>query len=369
LSETRFILTRPKTVDYNSLFESFKSNRCGENKSAFTTRLNDVLVQPDQCELQLVSGTKGQPLSLIGYDTTKKGELRIPCLRVCSGPQSQTLARHLLFMVIKRAVENDCSLVRVTDAFMQTDLLAALQDAFVRKSESEWIKVCPKGFGDRKALSTVLKSIAADSGDPLKLVNPFGDFGHAHTTTDAAKIEKRYWPFKLTDSNLPCYIVPIQPKWAKHLVDQRLAKGDLLGADETVAMNCESVYYKTAMNPKTFPVPARILWYVSQNPMELRAASLLIDVDVGPAKELFAKNRKYGVFRRQDVKKVAKGDLDNQIMAIRFAGTEMFSNPISFDKVRALLREAGIKTTFQSPVEIPPETYFQIYRLVSKDSE
>ena len=39
-----------------------------------------------------------------------------------------------------------------------------------------------------------------------------------------------FWPLKIANCEIPTYLVPIQPVWAMHLFDKRLAEGDLLGA-------------------------------------------------------------------------------------------------------------------------------------------
>ena len=65
--------------------------------------------------------------------------------------------------------------------------------------------------------------------------------------------------------------------------------------------------------------PARILWYVSQGDekegaMAIKACSRLEEVVVAPAKELYRRFRRLGVYERHDVIKVANGNPDGKII-------------------------------------------------------
>ncbi len=367
LAETRCTVTRASKDDFSRCAEVFQNAAQREKKTEFTNRLAAILVQTQKCKLEIIQTADEQPIALIGYDYSKESELRIPCLRLRQGPQASTLVRHLLFSIVKHAVSRELLLIRLTDSFLQDETSTALQEEFSR-SKFDWLKVCPRACGDCSQLSLILDGVANSSGESLDSINPFGNGLSLPITpksTDTVlKIERRFWPFKVKDGNIPCFIIPIRPEWAKHLVDQRLAKGELLGADESVAMNREAVYYRAA-RPAILTAPARVYWYVSREVKELCATSLITEVEVGSARELFAKNRRYGVYHRQHVKKLAKGNLDNRIMAIRFVDTEVLPAPIKFKALKPILRAADIKTTHQSPVLISPTTYFELYRLAA----
>ena len=95
-------------------------------------------------------------------------------------------------------------------------------------------------------------------------------------------------------------MVPIRPGWASDLFDSGLAVRMLWAADSELALNPESVYYRSARNGPSRPF-GRLLWYVSQGKkdpetMRVRACSRLADVIVGPAKDLFREFRRLGVY-------------------------------------------------------------------------
>ena len=79
----------------------------------------------------------------------------------------------------------------------------------------------------------------------------------------AWEIEHLLWPAKILGCDIPNYIVPIRPRWATHLFDSGLALGTLFGADTDLALNPESIYYRSARNglSRSF---GRLIWYISR---------------------------------------------------------------------------------------------------------
>jgi len=55
------------------------------------------------------------------------------------------------------------------------------------------------------------------------------------------ELERLFWPTKITDSCIPCFIVPIKPVWAQHLFDEGLASQTLFGSRLTPALLRECV--------------------------------------------------------------------------------------------------------------------------------
>ena len=60
-------------------------------------------------------------------------------------------------------------------------------------------------------------------------------------------LEKALWPLKISDSNMPCYIVPIRASYAVQLFDENLANQEtcLFENEKTEpALSIENVYFK-----------------------------------------------------------------------------------------------------------------------------
>jgi len=182
----------------------------------------------------------------------------------------------------------------------------------------------------------------------------------------AWEVEHLLWPAKLLRCGIPSYVVPIRPFWAAELFDSGLADGMLWGADPDLALNPESVYYRSYRN-SPFGLMGRLVWYVSEgkkNPetKRLRACSRLEAVTVGPAKDLFREFRRLGVYSWKDILGAANGNPEGRIMAMKFDDTERFSQTIRWDDFQGVLSRNGVRTNLLSPVEIPESAFVEIYR-------
>jgi len=183
------------------------------------------------------------------------------------------------------------------------------------------------------------------------------------------QVERSLWPAKLTDIDIPAFVIPIRPEWAMHLFDPYIASQDLFGGEPSLIFNVENVYYR-ASRPEVLSAPARILWYVSsgrgkyQGTMSIRASSYLDEVVVDKPKALFSQFRRLGIYRWEDVFNVAKRQVGQDIMAFRFSNTEVFSTPISRDDLREIWREeTGGTFHIQTPISIPRQRFFRLYKI------
>ena len=78
----------------------------------------------------------------------------------------------------------------------------------------------------------------------------------------------------------------------------------------------------------------------------------------GPAKVLFNEFRRLGVFEWRDILAMADGDPTKEIIAMRFADTELFDQPFPGAQAKPL----GILNNFTSPVKVPETAFAEIYR-------
>ena len=101
-----------------------------------------------------------------------------------------------------------------------------------------------------------------------------------------------------------------------------------------------------------------------QGTMPIRAYSYLDQVIVDKPKVLYSRFKRLGVYKWEDVYRVAGGDVDQEIMAFRFSGTELFNNPIHRDKLQEIwMREKGQKFNILSPVRISNNTFLHLYKM------
>ena len=80
-------------------------------------------------------------------------------------------------------------------------------------------------------------------------------------------------------------------------------------------------------------------------------------------KELFQKNKHYGIYEWKNIYELCNRNIEIPIRALRFGHTEVFSTPIGYQKIQAILISNNRKrNTFASPVKIGKDIFFEIYR-------
>jgi hypothetical protein len=96
--------------------------------------------------------------------------------------------------------------------------------------------------------------------------------------------------------------------------------------------------------------------------MAVRASSTIEEVSIGPAKELYRRYRRLGIYEWEDVLETAGGDPRGEVMAFRFGGTELFRWPVTFERLQELLNARnGIGNPLASPVAIGTDLFFDIF--------
>jgi len=276
----------------------------------------------------------------------------IPIFRVPHTSLDRTLARHLLLHAIQTNANKGRTRLVVEEKYVTSPVAEALLDLGFTRTDHRWIRLTPSFSGSRAEFGAALTKAGIAPAPLIQL--------------PAGEIEAKLWPAKIFGESIACYIVPIAPTWAAQLFDSGIAAGELFGAFARLALNRENVYYRSAKNG-SFALPARILWYVKKDTdvigtMTIRASSRLLSMEIGPAKTLFSRNRRIGVYEWREILATAKGDPFGDIMALRFADTEQFSTPVEV----SVLRDLGISSTFQSPTQISEDQFAHIYRLGTK---
>ncbi len=228
-----------------------------------------------------------------------------------------------------------------------------------REIKDEWLKVNLSVATTAQEIAGILSSLSfAKLGEGsfiAELSKTFHDDSNLHSPRVMSEIERLLWPAKITDAAIPTFIIPIRPEWAKELFDEELANQTLFGATPELALNRESVYYRSNQNSGGLRAPGRILWYVSSGARysgtgQIRACSRLDEVVVADPKSLYRRFKRLGVYRWERVYEVAKKDVSNRIMALRFSDTELFKAPISRKQALSILKNDGIKTGCVPPV-------------------
>ena len=109
--------------------------------------------------------------------------------------------------------------------------------------------------------------------------------------------------------------------------------------------------------------PGRILWYVSGSCGEIAAISHLDEVEIGLPKELFKKYKRFGILEWRDIYSLCKGDIEREIMALKFSRTFPFRNRIPLSDIRAVFKEHDVGESLQAPLLLPESAFQQLFKI------
>lgn len=349
LSATALTFTPLRASDAEAIAEAMQSPQQGEKRSGLLAEIRAHLAKvrsSPPSEIKVVRDEAGAALAL-QVTVLDSPAARVLLLRVRPHELARTLARHFLLMAVHSSAARGGQAVHVTDPHLTPLLGEALQELHFTRGPAGWERLTPSVVGDR---SSLLERLSASSPD-------------AWATTPAGQLEERFWPAKVLNESIPTYIVAIDPTWAAQLFDSRLAADELFGAFARLALNRENVYYRSARKAGLV-APARLLWYVTKDgaaagTMAVRACSRLVQVETGPAKSLYGRYRRIGIYEWREVFETAGRDPQGPVMALRFADTELFTQPVGLSALRTM----GITSTFQSPTRIDETQFERIYQL------
>ena len=269
-------------------------------------------------------------------------------LRSSAAGDAYTCIRQLSHHLRVGAADRGQTQVRVEDASDGT-VASALADEGFRKHDGAWIaEVRIDIHGPEDSLPAEL--------DDARL--------GALTPERVSEYEKYMWPSKVFAGAVPCYVVPIQPEYARALLGYEELQGRLFEEHESAAMARENVYYRS---PRRLEVPARLLWWVSRGGPTggMRALSWLDATDSGDPRQLHQKYRHRGVLSEQDVvgrARVTRESGAPKVTALLFSRTEVFPQPVPIARSRELdsrMQKAGFFQTLQATDEASALAFYR----------
>ena len=355
----------------DSFTNDFYCSKKGETKAGFQQQLRRFLTNPDKFDCFIVTGGENQKLALFIYGRHKKHELEIPMFRVADNLLSATLAQHLIFKSILTSSGEGRKFTRITDSYLQDMVFQAIQEYNFVRVDNGFLKIHLAIAKTASQLSLTLNKIASELGEDynfcFKLANSLNEDNLTKNIQASANLERLLFPAKIIDAEIPNFIIPIQPRWAKDLFDEGLANQNLplFGTQNELAFNREAVYYKSAKNSARIKSYSRIFWYVSQDKYSdyirvggIRACSLVDEVIIGKPRELYQRFQRLGIYKFSDISNI-KPDNNGNIMAIRFCNTELLKF-IDYRKIQKILNTGF---TFQSPYKINSTDFEKLYNI------
>ncbi|MFJ1874145.1 GNAT family N-acetyltransferase [Streptomyces chartreusis] len=327
----------------------------GEKQKAFKKRLRDFAARPGQWIRQQITDQDGRLLATYCHEN-RDGELHVPLLRVDEQhPLGATLARQLLFLLRQRCRAEGVEVLRLSDPHPQRAVLAAAEeDAFRPAGDASLVALVLDRITDSRALDDHVAALAGRLGLTLPaLTTPL-------PAAAASAVEHAWWPVKITDAELPTFLVPVRPRWSYELFGY---PEGLLSRDHNLGLSREHVYYRAPL-PRGESAPARILWYASSDDTmsvsAVFACSRLEQCVTDDGERLYRQFKHLGVYRRKDVLEVS-GRYAGKAMALRFSDTALFPSTVPLKRLVELGTRYGQKVNVQSVYKISPDLFRALY--------
>ncbi len=353
-----------KTGEIDELVDNILAKDRSEKKHELRSVLTRSTSNIKNCKTRVIRDRDDKILGVM-ISEIKSELVLIPLIRTTKTKLSKTLFTQLIFESIEFAVSHKRNEVAISDEYIDSGNKEMLESIGFTPKNGSWKKISAQGIIHSSELFNIagVNQFFDKNTLELKLVSEeFNSF--------RISLERKLWPLKFSNLDIPVYIVPIKPHWASELFDYYAANNSMFGAQASLAWSRENAYYRN-VKPVSEKIPARILWYSSSTRDKgatrvnsIVGCSYLDEVHIGTAKELFRRFRHYGVYKWKNILELAKGDAENQIKALKFRDSEVFKTPISFDEVNEILESHGRKrNTFTAPLEITNEIFVKVYEL------
>jgi predicted nucleic acid-binding protein/ribosomal protein S18 acetylase RimI-like enzyme len=353
-------VSKVKKSELNNYIDLFLMKSRSEKKAVFKNIVNAEIAKKDS-SLQVIK-LENNPLAFYSYNCSKK-ILAVPFIRLLEKKNNKTLFMQIISRFIVYSIDNNISEIAISEQCFADDYKIILLQLGFENNLNIWIKS--------------IYNIMLDSNEFVVSGNKYLDCvlntmpkkeSYKEFYEPLLFIERKCFPLKFTNLDIPCYIIPIKAYWAGQLFDVNIAQETLFGAIPDKIWNIENVYYRHT-KPLTEVAPARILWYISYDKNVFRskaivASSYLDEVATGKPKIIFKKYNHYGIYEWRDVFNLCNGNIETNIRALKFSGTEMFKKIISYQEIqKTLTRNGKPRNTFASPLKINNIIFNQIYRM------
>ena len=348
ISGLQFRWQRLTSGDLASLpFDSFLNHQ--ETKGAFREKLESLLTKPQHYECELLWSID-TVVAIRVLTSNSSSILTVPLARVACSADRSLFGHFLIADVISKAVEKKLSMVKFKATALTPSLLPDLWEMGFTKCSDSFVRFCFTRCLDRQKISSTIAELCPEATSNYLNISDL-------------ELERSCSPLNLEEVNQKYFLIPVRPGYAMSLVDRYGSAEDLFGGKTSVLLRWDNVYYRKKTHHNVLQPPARILWYVSGNQKQIIAVSHLNEVEIGAAKTLFKKFKKFGILEWNDIYKMCAGDPSNEIMALKFSHTFPFRNPVSLDTIRMVFWDNGTGLSLQSPLKLSMTIFHKLFQL------
>ncbi len=326
----------------------------GDDGSAFAERLRSLTDDTVVWRRELLRDGQGHPVALYAWALDGR-TLIVPVLRTAGHPLEETLARQLLFLLKRQGRDCGAETIRISDPHLSAVAKAAAGDDGFFEHDGKFVALLVNVCGTAAEVEAVAGGLARELTVEAASL-------HAGMPAEVASVvERAWWPAKVIDSELPSFLVPIEPRWSTELFN---VPAMLLPRSDVLGISREHVYYRSSGH-RGESVPARLLWYVSKGTAGVDGqmvvgSSRLDEVLIDTPDTLFSKFEHLGVYGRGEVK--AAADASGRAMALRFSDTEIFPRPVTLRRLTSLTKGLGLPLSLISLSKISNELFQAVYK-------
>jgi hypothetical protein len=355
LQDTQYTLTPVRSGAGSDLLKFLHDDQ-GERQTRYLALTRQLIAQGPRWSRLILREPAGDPVALYvtGLDEI---QLTVPLLRVEDSRLEETISHQLLFLIRKLARSAGRSIIRITDPSLADIMKRAIRDDGYVYHEESWIGFMIPSCAE----AAIIDSHVARAAELVRLQVPA--LRPNLSPSVAAELERTLWPAKITDSDLPSFIVPIKPIFSAELFG---IPQILMPRPNMLGISREHVYYRSP-RPGIVRAPARVLWYASGTGEPggvgaIIACSRLEEVISAKPGTLHQRFRHLGVWRQEQIAHVAQA---GTAQALRFADTEIFPRRVSWQRLNRLYQLATQKSqslALRSPLKISAELFTTIYQ-------
>jgi len=367
-------VTKDKIEDICNIFY-FNEKSKQEKKTEFQVKIREYLSYPDKYKIQIISDNNNY-IALIVYDFSKKSKISIPILRFTNTQLKINLAKHLLFKSILKN-SNSNYVLEITDEYLNFELEKVFLELNFNYIDNKWTRFFINEICELNLLSNILEKIISELPEYKifleNIIIKIKNYNLVDDKNSIYNLERLFSPLKISDLDIECYVVSIQPHWASELFEENISKQKLLlfSTEENLVLNTQNVYYRSAKN-KILTAPSRIMWYISndssnkhiQNKKCISAISYIDEIYIDKPKKLFKKFNKLGIFQWKDIYQTANENIENEIMAFVFSDSELLNNVINLKDIKNIYtKHTGKNYMILSPIKIDSSLFIELYKL------
>ena len=248
-------------VTVESLYREYKEGK----KKSFEHDLRNWMAEPQKYHLELTQSNNGIASLVISSADISNATSTIHHIltnpKVIKPQWNVTFIKHIAFHVLEEAQKMGSTSVDIQKQWLSDEIIKAFK-------ESLFIDL---GTVLKKYIvSDIIKDAAASDSSSFPkefIINKLAGNRGSPNARLVVSLEKVFWPLKIEQESLPCYIVPIKAQYAMDLFDQQLYHTNpCLFENERIeaALSPENVYFKNGRK-QISNAPARILWYISED--------------------------------------------------------------------------------------------------------